>query len=340
MTQRSEATYAMHGGDGATRPHGFWPTLVADMAPQDWLTLAYFGGLVVSIAFGIGPGILHSLLFAGELIVAFLFGMALTRGGIIPRGTFLHGLVYRLAAFIPTFVSYFELRTILPACTRRAVDSTLYAIDIKVFGVEPALAWDRFVSPHTVEWFSFFYFGYFFLLALHILPFLFAARDMAMLARFAAATLLVFFVGHTLYVLVPGFGPYRALADQFHHPLHGGVFWPMVRATVEDAGAQKDIFPSIHTAIPVTFTALAFRYRKRFRPYAFSWPIVGFCASQIIIATMFLRWHYLIDIVAGLALAAFAVFAAERMVRWDELRRERLGLPYAWPPLWGCRRPR
>jgi hypothetical protein len=81
------------------------------------------------------------------------------------------------------------------------------------------------------------------------------------------------------------------------------------------------------------FTLLAFRYRREFLPFRYSWRVVAFCTSQIIIATMFLRWHYLIDICAGVALAALAVSVADRAVRWDDARRERLGLAPAWTPL-------
>jgi membrane-associated phospholipid phosphatase len=60
---------------------------------------------------------------------------------------------------------------------------------------------------------------------------------------------------------------------------------------------------------------------------------VGFLATQIIVATMFLRWHYLIDVVAGLVLAIAATLLAERIADWERLRRERLGVQPAWMPL-------
>jgi membrane-associated phospholipid phosphatase len=106
-----------------------------------------------------------------------------------------------------------------------------------------------------------------------------------------------------------------------------------VQATVADVGAQKDIFPSLHTAVPTMLTLFAFRYRRDSWPLRWSWPLVGFAASQIIGATMFLRWHYLIDICAGISLAALAVWFSDRAVRWDDARRERLGLAPAWTAL-------
>jgi membrane-associated phospholipid phosphatase len=55
--------------------------------------------------------------------------------------------------------------------------------------------------------------------------------------------------------------------------------------------------------------------------------------AQIIIATMFLRWHYLIDIFAGITLATTAALLSHRIVRWETTRREQRGLPPIFIPL-------
>jgi PAP2 superfamily len=311
--------------------------LVQDLAPHDWVIVAYFGLLFMGVLFGTGPDGALAMRVVLEHLLVLVIGLSLTRGAVLRRGSFANALLYRLTLFSTVFSSYFELRIILPASTTRAVDGILFAIDQLAFHCEPALAWDRFVTPAITEWFAFFYFGYFFLLAVHVLPFMFFGRNMAILARFATAIFFTFCAAHLLYIVVPGFGPYHYFAGTFSHELTGGTFWGLVKATVADAGAQKDIFPSLHTAVPSMFTLLAFRYRREFRPFRYSWPIVGFCTSQIIIATMFLRWHYLIDICAGLALASIAVAFADRAVTWDDARRVRLNLSPAWTPLTGPR---
>jgi hypothetical protein len=329
----AERSAAAPGPTEAMTDRSWLAVLIRDLTPLDWLISVYFVLLFVGVLFGAGPDRMLAGRIVLEHIVALALGLALTRGAVLRRGGFWSALVYRLTLFTTVFSSYFELRVILPASAPRSVDATLYAIDLDVFHYEPALAWDRFVDPHLTEWFSFFYFGYFFLLALHVLPFMFLGRNLAILARFATAIFFTFCCGHLLYILVPGFGPYRFFAGSFTHELHGGVFWGLVQATVDGAGAQKDIFPSLHTAVPTMFTVLAYRFRKEFLPFRWSWPIVGFCTSQIVIATMYLRWHYLIDICAGLTLAFLAVWVADRSVRWDDARRARLSLPPAWTTL-------
>jgi hypothetical protein len=296
-----------------------------NLAPQDWYIGAYFTILALAVTFGSGPRAdrEHCLQLLFVDAACLLLGLGLTRGCILRSGSFGNTMLYRLTVWLTVFLSYFQLRHILPAVSERAVDGDIFAFDLRVFHVEPSLAWDRFVNPVTTEWFAFFYFGYFFLLSAHVLGIMCLTRDMFRLAHFAMGVFIVFCTGHLVYMLVPGYGPYRFLAGEFHHELQGGLFWSWVQATVHAGGAQKDIFPSLHTAAPTYFALYSFRHRAS-APYKYTWPVVAFCASQIIGATMFLRWHYLVDIFAGLTLAVVAVTLGEKLVVRDARRRAQL----------------
>jgi hypothetical protein len=299
--------------------------LARNLAPQDWLITGYFALLSLAVVCGKGPGREHSLALIGADSACLAIGYALTRGEVLRPGGFPNAMLYRLTVWLTTFSSYFQLRHILPAATERAVDGDLLALDLRVFHVEPAVAWDRYVTPITTEWFAFFYFGYFILLAAHVLSMMLAAKSTFRLAHFALGIFLVFCTGHLVYTLVPGYGPYHYLAGHFQHELTGGPFWHAVQATVSEAGAQKDIFPSLHTACPTYFALFSYRHRKAL-PYKYTWMVVAFCSSQIIVATMFLRWHYLIDILAGVTLAFLACTVSEKLIVWDNARRERIAL--------------
>jgi hypothetical protein len=87
----------------------------------------------------------------------------------------------------------------------------------------------------------------------------------------------------------------------------------------------------------------SFEHRAR-SPFRYTWIPLTFIATQIILATMFLRWHYLVDIIAGLTLATTGIFVGRLALSWDEARVEAGGLP-SWPsfaPRWKLRgrRPR
>ena len=101
-----------------------------------------------------------------------------------------------------------------------------------------------------------------------------------------------------------------------------------------DGALRTDIFPSLHTACPTFLTLFAFRNRAH-APYRYIWPVAALFTSQIILATMFLRWHYLADICAGLTLATVAFLLSSRVVRAEARDRIARSLGPVWRPLAG-----
>jgi membrane-associated phospholipid phosphatase len=100
--------------------------------------------------------------------------------------------------------------------------------------------------------------------------------------------------------------------------------------TVAEGGALKDIFPSLHTAAPTFIALYSFRNRA-LPPYRYTWPLVLFFAMNIIVATMFLRWHWIVDVVAGLVLAIASQVVGVVMTRFELDRRARYHLGSTWP---------
>jgi PAP2 superfamily len=303
-----------------------------NLASQDWLMVGYLLTLLGALALGKGPNRGPCIARVLADLAVFLFIVALVRANLLRWRSSAASLVYRTAVIGALLSSFFQLRDILPAVSPWTDDARIYAFDLQVFGFEPSVVLDRYVTPATTEWFAFFYFLYFLILSVHVLPMVYWQRDVDLLGRFATGLLLIFCVAHVLYMIVPGFGPYWYLKATFRHDLTGGTFWRLVREAVEAGGAQKDIFPSLHTAAPTYFAIFAFRHRRRF-PFKLWWPVIAFLATQIIIATMFLRWHYLIDVIAGVALASAASLVGQRIADWERAKRERLGLQPAWTPL-------
>ena len=304
-----------------------------EMAVHDWMVFAFLAILNVAVVRApdrpIKP---RCLIEVGSLLLVFLVVAVLVRGRFV-RESFWTGLIYRVGIYGPVQLSYFFLKDVLPLVNEHSLDWELYQLDLDLFGIEPAMALDRFVNPVTTEWFAFFYFWYFFLLALHVVPILFMSRRKDVLGEFAFGMLMIFCIGHTGYMLVPGYGPYRAMADQFQNAFPSGMWLDMVMRTVQSGGAQKDIFPSLHTGAPAFIALFSFRNRDKI-PFRYTWPAVALFAVNIIGATMFLRWHYIIDVVAGLALATAAALIAPRVMRWELNRRSREALGPLWPALY------
>jgi hypothetical protein len=309
---------------------GAWRRLVRRIAPQDVIVSLYLVGLNFAVL-AAEPSSARdaSMVNVLSLWLAHAAVVCSVRTGWLSH-PIAAPLLYRVATYGGVQLTYFFFAKLLPVANPRALDHQLYNLDLRLFGVEPAVFLDRFVTPTTTEWFAFFYFSYFFVLALHVLPILFLVRNGRIIGEFALGMLLLFCVGHTLYMFVPGYGPYKAMPEVFAHQLSETPWWNITKELVARSGAQKDIFPSLHTAAP-TFILLFSFHRRGELPFKYTWPLVGFFACNIVIATMFLRWHYVIDVIAGLLLAVFAHTVSLRLTDRELARREGQNLPPIWP---------
>jgi hypothetical protein len=305
-------------------------SLLRHCSPQDWLVFCYLVTLNAVLAPRIGhPGYADSALRMGLLLAFFLLVVLPVRSGMWRDGIFAP-LGYRVALQGTVQTSYFFFGAFLPLVNPASRDNALYALDLRLFGFEPSVALDRFVTPLSSEWFAFYYFCYFLVLTLHTIPIVLLVERERILGEFTVGMLMVFCVGHVGYIIVPGFGPVKALSALYQTQFPSGLWVDTVMETVRSGGAQKDIFPSIHTAAPTFITLFSFRHRSRM-PFCYSWPVVGFFTLNIICATLFLRWHWLIDVVAGLLLATASWWLSVVITDWDIRRRRRLGLGPSWP---------
>lgn len=300
-------------------------------AIADLMVLAYL--LVLNVAVLVAPPNplkLHCLAQVGGLLGTYLLCLGLVRTSAL-RSRFWTALLYRIGIYGTVQLSYFFFKHLLPVVNPGTLDHSLYELDKLLFGFEPAVWADQFVTPATTEWFAFFYWCYFFLLAAHIFPIVFGARNQQLVGEFMLGMLITVCIGHTGYILVPGFGPYRAMPHMFQHELPSGLWMDLVWSTVRSGGAMKDIFPSLHTAGPCFIAMFSFRNRDRL-PFRYTWPLITFFAANIIGATMFLRWHYVIDVFAGFTLATIAALVAPVVTRWELARRAEGDLQELVPP--------
>jgi hypothetical protein len=296
---------------------------------HDWLVLGYLLALnYAALAVARGPGKTRSATEMG-LLLGFLLVVLWWARGARGAGGSVGPIVYRVAIYGSVHLSYFFLGGLLPMVNHTTVDAGLLGFDERVFGCEPALVMDGWVTPVATEWFAFFYFSYYLLLALYVVPIVLGCRDLRLVSEFTLGMLVCYCAGQLCYMLVPGYGPYQAMADRFHHPLPDGPFIRLVWAAVHQGGAMMDIFPSLHTAAPTFIVLYSLRHRH-LTPHRYTWPLVGFFAMNIILATMYLRWHYLVDVVAGLGLAWVAYACAVRVTAWETEWRHSHGLDPSW----------
>jgi hypothetical protein len=293
-------------------------------ALSDWVFALYVASVLVGLSLG-HPSTVRDHLrhFVALVFTVFLGGVytyrfRFERGSSFTAGT--AGAIYRLLPVACMLGIYFNLRAILPIINPGDYDETLYRLDLRIFGVEPTMFLERYSSRGVVEWFAAFYYSYFFFIATFVFLMVFSVTADRRRAIFATGLLMTAGIGEFIYTLVPGLGPYAHLAHEYHAPITGGAFYGMVLNAVSAGGAMRDIFPSLHTALPSFCTLFAWRYYRRFA------PIATFFCINIIGATMVLRWHYGIDVLAGLTLAVTVFLLAPKLVDGYQTRREAIGL--------------
>jgi hypothetical protein len=301
--------------------------LIRRCSPADFVIFGYLFVLLAASVAGSGPLRSSCIAITATLLLTFVVTLAWTRGPSRPR---LAPYAYRGVILTSLAGSYFLLRWLLPTARTAAYDRELLHVDRLIFRVEPTVWLERFVTPARTEWFAAFYLSYFAVLTIHVLPMLFLSRERRLVSELGIATVLMMCVGSALYLVVPGFGPYRTV--DYSVALPTGPVQRFLLDTVENAGAMKDIFPSLHTAFPTMFALFAFRHRAQ-TPWRYTWPVIVFFACNIIAATIYLRWHYAIDVLAGLAFAGIVSYASPRIAAREETRRMAAGLGPDWPSL-------
>ncbi|HJZ11453.1 MAG TPA: phosphatase PAP2 family protein, partial [Acidobacteriota bacterium] len=187
--------------------------------------------------------------------------------------------------------------------------------DIWIFGVEPTIWAQKFYNVWLTETLSFCYTSYLPLTVLIPLVLYLKGKDLQA-RETLLAIVLCFYWGYVFYILFPAVPPRLAIADQYTRTLEGGFLRSTERALVSiTESSSRAAFPSLHAAI--TLLTLIFSYR--FARWLF-WPLLPL-GIGLILATVYLRHHYVVDLLAGLPLALFAYrYSSAWEKKWETLR--------------------
>jgi membrane-associated phospholipid phosphatase len=192
------------------------------------------------------------------------------------------------------------------------VDPQLIRVDFLLFGVNPTVWMERWIVPWLTDILSVAYLSYFFLPArlVHTLYVKNPRRDFN-LAVFVL--LLCWYLSFLGNILFPAIGPRYTLTQLYSVPLNGSLVADFVSHLLSYVENNKrDCMPSGHAAIGLIVLPLSYRYARRLF-YLFC-PIVG----ALILSTVYLRYHYVIDVLAGATLAAGCSIIGPRLYRWWE----------------------
>lgn len=249
----------------------------------------------------------HYLTAKFAALVALLVVYGAIQLGLARKGSPLALRAALLVNFLGINLGYFWIGVAMNAHAGWRADDFVYAIDRALFGGDP----QRFIAPISAPWLStvtmvgyLCFAGFIFYLFLSEAFVLTRATG-----RVQLGLMRLYGIGFSGYILLPAAGP------AFHHPdllppIQHSAFTAACQPWVLGNCSGVDVCPSIHAAI-CAFT-LAWTYVRRRWLFWYLIPP----GAALLLGTVYLQYHYFLDIPFGLALGLGAAFS----ITHDELR--------------------
>ena len=204
---------------------------------------------------------------------------------------------------------YKEMAALIPVIRGSNADQWLADLDYSIWGAHPTVWLERIQSAGLTQFLQVAY-TLFIPAVLWVAYRLWRSRaysEFRFYAFLIAAGYLVSYVG---YLIVPARGPRFLLHDLQSAPLQGLWGFEAMRTALDRLeSAHYDCFPSGHTELTMLACWGSRMISERmFRAYVLY-------TVAIVFATVYLRYHYTVDVAAGVATAALLIAAAPYVYR-------------------------
>ncbi|MDR2425315.1 MAG: phosphatase PAP2 family protein [Prevotellaceae bacterium] len=182
-------------------------------------------------------------------------------------------------------------------------------LDRVLFGCSPAMAFSRLLPSAAVS--EIMYFGYFsyFLIFLILLLLTFFKRQAAS-GKIMFLLLCSFFIFYMIFIFIPVAGPqfYYSPADS---EVPAGYFFSALMRGIQQTGEQPTgAFPSSHVGMTLIAVWLVFKHFRRL--FCFVLPV----AIILIASTVYIKAHYLIDVIAAFVVSPMIYCASKHLYRF------------------------
>jgi membrane-associated phospholipid phosphatase len=295
--------------------------LVSVLSPGDFVSISFLLILtVLNLVF-------HARVQQWLYLVAVNVGVIVVIGALAwaaerKKTKFLIGL-HRWYCYAIIIFIFKELYLMVHPIHPTDYDSVFIAIDHWLFGVNPTEWFAQYAHPVITEILQVAYFSYY---ILFIILGVEVYRRYA-IEEFDKASFFVvygFYLSYIGYFSLPGVGPRFTLHDfSALNTELPGIFLTNILREIINIGeslpdahpnpveiVQRDVFPSGHTQLTIVVMVLALRYRLKTR-----W-LLTVLGTLLIIGTVYLRYHYVVDLLAGALLAWFTFWSGGKLAAW------------------------
>jgi membrane-associated phospholipid phosphatase len=285
------------------------------ISPVQGLPLFFIiGSILLTLLFKDQIPLWRSLLFRYAILIGLLFLFKLSSD---------RNVMGKVSSFFNTFspilfvVLIYESLGDLIQHLQPDIDPWLIRIDLFLFGVDPTIWMEKWIVPWFTDLMSLAYISYYFLPIIFIVAIYFKGRKV----EFDESMFILafgYYISFIGYILFPAVGPRYTLDHLYSVPLEGSFITDFVRDILNALEHNKrDCMPSGHTQIVLMVLFLTHRHEKII--FYIFFPIV--CA--LILSTVYLRYHYVVDLLAGVAFAVSCSIIAPRLYRWWNLKNKR-----------------
>jgi membrane-associated phospholipid phosphatase len=236
-------------------------------------------------------------------LLAVICGLACARS----RGMRFLGLI---GHWYPPFLFLFFFEEI--ALTVHAIfpgwfDDYLIKADFAIFGVHPTVWIEQFSNYWLNEYMQLVYTSYF-LLTIGFGAYLWVRGRHEEFAVFMASTCTAYYLSYVIFVFFPIESPYHTLRHLQHVELTGGPFTGFINLIEKHGRVHGGAFPSTHVAGAMVVLFSSYRYARSIG-YWLSALVFSICVS-----TVYGRYHYVVDVFAGILVAALGCWIGPKLV--------------------------
>lgn len=208
------------------------------------------------------------------------------------------------------FLIYSQIFTYIKIINPNDLDYMLISADKFLIGSNPTDILFKISHPALTEYLQFAYMTFFFQPAIIGIDLELQHRDKEFF-EYISLVAFGFYISYLLYFFVPAIGPRFTLHDfaNLNTDLPGLWLTNFFRDTVNAGGGisastlnpamiiNRDCMPSGHTMMTLINIIMAFKLKIRSRYFIL---LIG---SSLIFSTIYLRYHYLVDVMAGIICA-------------------------------------
>ena len=204
---------------------------------------------------------------------------------------------------------YREMSFLIPAIRHSDADTWLAHLDYTFWHANPTVWLERIQSPPLTEFLQIVY-SLFIPAVLSVALVLWLRRQYASFRFYAFLIAAGFLASYIGYFAVPARGPRFLLRDSQHVPLQGLWLFGMLQSSLDQLElAAYDCFPSGHTELAI----LAWwGSRQVSKGLSRLYLVYALC---IMFSTVYLRYHYTVDILAGAFLALVLILTTPALYR-------------------------